>query len=110
MRHDGSGHGVKGGANVRTPSAGKTLWSFRCHDDAVLGASQMESQALGLGDWVSRNPRKKIELRIELGHVDRDWGAVALCVSHGVELGPITVQPRAGFISIKPFKAEFCAR
>ena len=46
----------------------------------MAGAGQMESQALGLCDWISRDPREKIELRIELGHVDRDGGAVRLRV------------------------------
>ena len=46
----------------------------------MLGAGNMKSQALGLGHGVGRNPREKIELRIELGHVDRDGGAVGLCV------------------------------
>ena len=80
LRDDGGGHIVKPGANVCTPSACKTLWSLRRHDDAVLGASQMESQALGFGDGVGGNSREKIQLCIELGHVDRDGGAEALRV------------------------------
>ena len=80
MRDDGRCHGVKRGANVRTPSSRNTLWSLRRHDDAVLGAGKMESQALGFGDWVGRNAREKVELRIEFGHVDRDGCVVRLFV------------------------------
>ena len=104
---DGSGHGVKGGANLRPPSSRNARRPFRSHNDALLGTGEMESQALGFGDGVSRDPREKIELRIELGHVDIDGGAVALRVV-SLKLGAVTIQPRGGFVSIKPFKAEPC--
>ena len=90
MRDDRSGHGVKGGANVCTPSACKTLWPFRRHDDPLLGAGQVESQALGFGDGVGRNPREKFELRIKLGHIDRDGGGVRLG-DLSLKLGAVTV-------------------
>ena len=73
----------------------------------MAGAGQMESQALGLCDWISRDPREKIELRIELGHVDLDGCVVALRVV-SLKLGAVTALPRGGFVSIKPFEAEPC--
>ena len=100
---DGSGHGVKGGANLRAPSARNTRRPLGSHDDPLLGAGQMERQALGLGNWVGRDPREKIELRIELGHVDIDGCAVALRVVSR-KLGAIALEPRASFGSVKPFE------
>ena len=68
-----------------------------------MRAGQMESQALGFGDGVSRDPREKIELRIELGHVDLDGGVVCLRI-WAFEQGAITLEPRADFGSVKPFE------
>ena len=109
MGDDGRGHGVKRGANFCPPSACNTLRPLGGHDNALAAAGQMEGQALGLGEGVGRDLREKIELRIKLGHVDgHGWGvpmAVA-CLEHGLKLRPVTVQPRANLVRIKPFKAE----
>ena len=81
---NGGGHGVKGGANLRPPSSRNTRRPLRSHDDPLMLASKMEGQALGFGDGVSRDPREKIKLRIELGHVDLDGCVVRLFVLQGV--------------------------
>ena len=103
LRDDGGGHGVKGGANLRPPSSRNTRRPFRSHNDALLGTGEMESQALGFGDGVSCDPREKIELRIELGHVDLD-GCVMRLPLISLQLGAITLEPRADFGSVKPFE------
>ena len=104
LRDDGRGHGVKGGSNLRPPSSRNTRRPLRSHDDPLMLASKMEGQALGLGNWVGCDPREKIELRIELGHVDLDGCVVRLFVLQGIELGAITFEPRADFGSVKPFE------
>ena len=68
-----------------------------------MRAGQMESQALGFRNWVGRDPREKIELRIELGHVDLD-GCVMRLPLISLQLGAITLEPRADFGSVKPFE------
>lgn len=104
FRHDGAGHGVIRGTNLCSPTACDPLWPYRSHDDTLVGAGKMESQALGFGNRVGREFGKKIELCIEIGHVDRDGCAIALRVA-SLELGALTVQPRAGSVSVEAFQA-----
>lgn len=92
---------------MRAPPSRKSLRPFGGHEDTVMGAGKMESQALGLGHGVGRDPREKIELGIELGHIDLDGCVVRLGgVSLGLELGAFTVQPWAGFLITQTLEAE----
>ena len=102
---NGGGHRIKGGGNLRAPSSRNPLRSLWGDDEALTGAGQMESQALGLCDRAGRDPYEKIELRIELGHIDRH-GCVVRSPVTGLEVGAVAVEPKAGFVNVETLKPE----
>ena len=102
---NGGGHRIKGGGNLRAPSSRNPLRSLWGDDEALTGAGQMESQTLGLCDRAGRDRGKKIELRIELGHIDRH-GCVDGLPGSTIEVGAVAVEPKAVFVNVETLKPE----
>jgi hypothetical protein len=109
LRHDACPHSVIGRTDLCPPASCNTTRPLWRDNDPFFGASDMESQALGLADWVSGNLCQKSKLCIEPRHVDRNGRAASIFVAKRgprLKVRPATIFPRADFSRSKPAQAE----